>query len=306
VDWKIEFCELLFPANEKPRNEDQAYELKYINRPKSIFKFRGVNQEFFPKYIEEIKDEMIWVARPDRFNDPYEIYFKADVQKTFFEFYLRKYPRIKSEIPLEVLESIRAGERPSERLFQYFLAKSGNLSKGSLEVLEEKFKNENLDQNRKFMNDTVKVCCFSERNDSIPMWAHYADEHKGFCIEYDIYDQAKELIRFLFPIIYTDEITDVTKELSDGVIGWGIKPTIFKSKDWSYEKEWRFIRSTPPDPPYVGVHLKFFPIKGIYLGTDIKDEHKSKLIEIAATKNIPVYKMTMSDTKFSFQHFSIS
>jgi len=307
MDWKNEFCELLFPSDEKVRKENEAYELKYINRPKSIFKFRGINQELFPKYLEEINDEKIWIARPDNFNDPYEIYFKANFQKTFYEFLVKNSPQLKKDMSSAEIESIRESENPGEKVLQYYLAKSGNFTKENLAVIKAQLENEKHDANRKYMNDTVKICCFSERNDSIPMWAHYADEHKGFCIEYDIYNQPKNLIEFLFPIIYTDKIVDVTKELSEGLVGWGIKPAIFKSLDWSYEKEWRFIRTTPPTLPSVkGVHLKFFPIKGIYLGPDILDEHKNKLVEIAATKTIPVYKMKMSDSKFSFQSFLIN
>ena len=29
------------------------------------------------------------------------------------------------------------------------------------------------------------ICCFSETNDNIHMWAHYADSHKGICVEYE-------------------------------------------------------------------------------------------------------------------------
>jgi len=304
MNWKFEFYNLLFPSDEKPRKENEAYELKYINRPESIFKFRGVNPELFPKYLEEINDEKIWIARPDSFNDPYEVYFKGDFQKPFFEYLLKKIPQIKNIIPATILDEIRAGDRPGEKILQYLLAKSGNFSKEMLEVIQNNFRNANFDSNRKFMNDTIKISCFSERNDSIPMWAHYADQHKGFCIEYEIHSQAKQLIYLLFPVVYTDKIADVTKELSESVIGitgWGIKPAIIKSQDWSYEKEWRIIQTTPPDPPYKGVHLNIFPIKGIYLGTDIKDEHKNKLVEIANLKNIPVYKMQMSETQFSFE-----
>lgn len=29
------------------------------------------------------------------------------------------------------------------------------------------------------------VCCFTESNDNIHMWSHYAESHKGICVEYD-------------------------------------------------------------------------------------------------------------------------
>jgi len=33
--------------------------------------------------------------------------------------------------------------------------------------------------------DSLKVCSFSGTQYSIIMWSHYADQHRGFCIEYD-------------------------------------------------------------------------------------------------------------------------
>mgnify|MGYP002227506002 FL=1 len=41
------------------------------------------------------------------------------------------------------------------------------------------------------MQDTVLVGCFSERNDSLLMWSHYADEHRGLCIGYNLHDLIK-------------------------------------------------------------------------------------------------------------------
>ena len=29
------------------------------------------------------------------------------------------------------------------------------------------------------------IACFTESNDNSAMWGHYADSHRGFCIEYD-------------------------------------------------------------------------------------------------------------------------
>ncbi len=43
------------------------------------------------------------------------------------------------------------------------------------------------------------------------MWSHYADEHRGFCIEYAVADLPSIAQRLLFPIIYREEIFDSTK-----------------------------------------------------------------------------------------------
>ena len=36
-----------------------------------------------------------------------------------------------------------------------------------------------------FLRNYPNIACFSESKDSPTMWAHYADNHKGFVLEYD-------------------------------------------------------------------------------------------------------------------------
>ena len=48
------------------------------------------------------------------------------------------------------------------------------------------YKNAALHQKALERQKTVKVACFSERVDSSIMWSHYADSHKGFCLEYKV------------------------------------------------------------------------------------------------------------------------
>ena len=47
------------------------------------------------------------------------------------------------------------------------------------------------------------------------MWAHYADSHKGFCVEYDIPTPDEHninLLQNLLPVIYSDERVSVLNE----------------------------------------------------------------------------------------------
>jgi len=303
MDWKNDYIELFFPSYGQVRNESAADELKFKNRPKSLFKYKGVNEDLFPRYLEEIENDAIWLSRPDCFNDPYECFFKRDYQKVMIKSLHRMHPGFRKAID-QYFPDGQLGENPAERLMLYVLAKQGDFSKRSLDDLRDSIKDISIDKHRKEMNDTWKICCFSERNNSIPMWAHYADEHAGFCLEYDLSKQPKELIKHLYPVIYTSEIVDITKELSELTDGWGIKPIIHKSKDWSYEEEWRFILVTPPKD-LKGVLVKFFPVTGIYLGTKISVKNKKALCEIALKKNIPVYGMKLSESKFEFEPCSL-
>jgi hypothetical protein len=46
MDWKNEFAELLFPSDESLPKDKEAYELKYINRPKSILNFVELTRKY--------------------------------------------------------------------------------------------------------------------------------------------------------------------------------------------------------------------------------------------------------------------
>lgn len=37
-----------------------------------------------------------------------------------------------------------------------------------------------------YLLDSIKVGCLTTKNDNTLMWSHYADKHRGICIEYDI------------------------------------------------------------------------------------------------------------------------
>lgn len=44
------------------------------------------------------------------------------------------------------------------------------------------------------------ICSLSEVKNSEKMWQHYADDSKGYCIEYDMQDY--EELYALFPVVY--------------------------------------------------------------------------------------------------------
>ena len=44
--------------------------------------------------------------------------------------------------------------------------------------------------------------CFSKRNDSILMWSHYADSHKGVCFEFD-YESP-----YFYDVLYENKIPE--------------------------------------------------------------------------------------------------
>jgi hypothetical protein len=91
----------------------------------------------------------------------------------------------------------------------------------------------------------LRIACFSERNDSILMWSHYADHHKGICVEYETrLLSLPDAIGFLHPVNYHPELFDATEYFCSYPENnpWMLWiAACHKSPEWAYELEWRFI-----------------------------------------------------------------
>lgn len=135
------------------------------------------------------------------------------------------------------------------------------------------------------------------------MWGHYADNHKGFCTEYDIesISENENLKKYLVALEYTESIYDITQFYIDNVINKNklnkndlIKSVLYKPKVWAYEKEWRFVITTAE---YSGDFIDIPKPKAIYLGSKMDDNDKGQFIEICTKKSISLFQMKL-DTKY--------
>jgi len=93
------------------------------------------------------------------------------------------------------------------------------------------------------LNNNVGVLCLSEKNDDLLMWAHYADCHKGFVVEFDADSSFfnrklsdKDSFRHLRKVRYNHRRPAVTlTDTNDEEI------FLTKSSHWEYEAEWRIM-----------------------------------------------------------------
>jgi Protein of unknown function (DUF2971) len=87
----------------------------------------------------------------------------------------------------------------------------------------------------------VGILSLSKRYDSLPMWAHYADQAKGFVVILDDLERSFNgdktgSLNIPKPVIYTEQFVGMTFDPST-------QDRLFFSKfsDWSYEREWRVV-----------------------------------------------------------------
>lgn len=123
--------------------------------------------------------------------------------------------------------------------------------------------------------DRFYVSCLSERNDSILMWSHYANFHRGFVIEYDAIDLCNMYFNELLPVIYSKERVKLNFNIEEL-----FHSLLVKYDEWSYEQEWRIIKSENKEEKYDEIALGRILIdvptpKAIYLGCRF-DENPNK------------------------------
>ncbi|WP_333648001.1 DUF2971 domain-containing protein [Lacrimispora sp.] len=130
------------------------------------------------------------------------------------------------------------------------------------------------------------IACFSENETMDNLWTHYADDHKGFCIEY-----YKDDFEFpVFPVIYKDKKPVHSQKYNEDEFR---KSLLTKYSKWSDEKEWRILY------PFNEMPQKGKPIdqplpKAIYMGVDISDSLKEIVEKYCNEKFIDLYQMELN------------
>jgi hypothetical protein len=79
------------------------------------------------------------------------------------------------------------------------------------------------------------------------MWAHYADNHAGFCVEYEVSPEPGDLN--LFSVNYSSQLPKISvSELIFSPIETFTRILTTKKIEWAYENEWRIIHLNSFDP----------------------------------------------------------
>lgn len=157
------------------------------------------------------------------------------------------------------------------------------------------------------LSKVIGVSCFSTSSDNILMWSHYANKHRGICIEYDfsLLEQLENINAFLLPVMYSNErplLPFEKLELENGqakqesvirIMPDLIRAILTKSKFWDYENEWRFIALAEPKQP-----VKLPIISRIFTGANITEDDYNKVVSATENRKIPITKYSLKRDKY--------
>ena len=286
-DWKKELLAKMIigitgSSIEKTRVYDEIGYFYQCYAPASLYKYYSDTKLNF----ETIKNNSIWYSAPCNFNDIFDCNISIDDEKIFNNA-LNLFPDKRG---------VRTGSPMWKKLKE-------EINRG-LYMLEIQF-NE--------LRNTTGISCFSEREDSLLMWAHYANNHRGICVEYNLLNINKELGFTAVPIIYSNDRTCFDSIDSYGekdIWEFFIESLTSKSMEWNYEKEWRIIRDQVAcesqwDVNKKGALLKMIRPDSIILGCATNLEFEKEIMRYCDDNKIKLYKMKKDQYEYKLNKIPI-
>ncbi|MEM1336134.1 MAG: DUF2971 domain-containing protein [Bacteroidota bacterium] len=210
---------------------------------------------------DTLKNNRLYYSKPSSFNDPFDCRIKMNVgdEKSILNTLklLLGDVFLKNNLSAESLNSLISNPEGTKRVLNEIILHA-------------------LDEN-------LGVCCFSELATSPLMWAHYADSHKGFCLEFDP-KKEPNIGKKLVPVIYHEDYPEfnLQETKKSDLQGRLYRLIASKSDDWDYEFEWRAIVT-----PEGGKLYEFSKesLTGVLYGLKTSDEDKNEIHELIKSCN---------------------
>lgn len=292
-----------------------------------------------------LKSGGVALSNPKDFNDPNDCSFvqdnedKAKIDKLVTDYFV--YKIVSELVSLNKIrlnkssKSILTGLQKEINAMKWLLEKNpyfnrvpgfnliakmiGSKSK-DLDVLVVKAKKEfqeKIDEAVNNAKENALISCFSKRNNSILMWSHYANSHKGVCIEYErpdsidfkdvTYQQERPYIKMYKAVSHAIALDILGKKETDDETAIHLKETLdpffIKSTDWSYEDEVRCLYSKNKLNDSIEYDGKRYILNmgfptAIYIGCKTAGDELDHLYRLAENRGIPVYFMKKSEDTF--------
>jgi len=260
-----------------------------IRHPRIVYKFRDWKNE---KHLTILTRQEIYFSSPKDFNDPFDCRIPNNLEMLDTD---QKIDKFLSEIFIRVLPDLDSSKIDIKRLFQQ--------------------KREDFRQNKpyyqkaltsRFLADSSKyfgIFSTSSIWNNIQMWAHYSNNHTGFCVGFN----RKKLIDSIQScnsgfVKYSKEFPKI--DPLDDIINQSIQKSHTKEKNWKYEKEYRFYKNNFPKE--FADNLRVYKIdKACYncilIGLGFPEKDIRIIKGLALKLDIPLYRVTKSDLSFNLQ-----
>ena len=268
--------------------------------PRFLYRYRAGNTSFLDAELAALRRREVWMSTPTYLNDPFDCNPNVvssplgELTEIIRKLGFRKYKRSR-------LDRMRKlGGRDPETDKRFKLAHRDIVHAARFEdfLVRRTI--------RVHANNRVKIACFSGRSDSILMWSHYADHHRGYCIEYEVdwepsvdaplkvnYVLARSVITTAQLLLFSSEDLRSAWDADSNMDSVTHALYFEKSEDWTYENEWRTLLLDGAQAGYR--KLLMMRPTSIILGVNARTELEQKAKELEDILEVRQARMHRGD-----------
>ena len=240
-----------------------------------LFRYRPFNPEFLKS---ELSSDQVYLWHLDDQNDPFEgrFQYQYDISVDSILRQLKaQRDRLRSYDDTKKDKSWLHGDRASQVKEITTILRAATDEK-LRELAESVFASKNYENPRLrqeiqakhlAMTHRAVIACFSANTDSPTMFAHYASNHSGICIEYEV---STELVK---PVEYTESVPVIDFLSPDDDVLMTAR-LLTKHLEWAYEQEHRLVIYDHPAGLYRDPHIS---VVGVIAGCKMKAEDMKTL-----------------------------
>lgn len=288
---------------------------KKMLQPKKIYRYQRISEWT----IENLCHDDLHFSSPASFNDPFDCKptIVADSDKPTLREIL--YKLVSNRVEAEAIDSLKKAKLNGENTVKH-AKKLGHeaainelnyaeyyatdpeyecgVEEAEVHILTYKIQDELLQRYDR------GICCFSTTYSNPLLWSHYADQHNGICIGYN-------LDRLPKPILHKVEYggnrmvnTSVVAKALSGDDGAKKKldssVLLRKAPSWRYENEWRLFGN-------IGTHESTLALKDITFGLRCSSALIYSVIATLESRNdISFYEMHAVSGSFKLKRRQVS
>lgn len=286
--------------------------------------------------VPTLENRTLQFSAPASFNDPFDAHldelfgmdpkdFVQELQAAFVDFML-------GDVDYAALRTGPRGEQ---------IIRSHKALTSSSAEQREKYRRQSIDdnvnsfidieyiekQNQYVVNylrktlDRYGIFCASRRRDQLLMWSHYAEQHRGFVLEFTPNIEKDSPLTLIRPVTYTTvrplayrTPADMIKKSLTMSLLESTRSTVetliySKAKEWEYEEEERLYIPDFVKPGQTKSYLKFHPeeLTSITIGCRTPDGKATEVEKLGRSVNpeVKIVRARMDSREYHL-HFSDS
>lgn len=314
--WMNDMFEALASPTLNGVNFAKALAIKDEHIPDRLYRYRAASDRDW----DNLRNGKMWMSAANRYNDPFDSGITVDWQILKIASIKKRirdaaYPWLTDQLRQQLLDHSDPTAEYIELMLSSGAPPTDHHKAQARQVIENVEGGLSVPGNpTPSIQSIVHVCSLAASGRSLLMWSHYANQHEGFCVEYDFCSLPKgdPNRNRLYPVRYDARRFEVSAYLSaahaeskDINATFVLLACLHKSPEWSYEQEWRLIEYSP-DITLKGSEASMPAPSRIYLGARISSENEAKAVAICTDLGIPLSKMRLSDSEYGLEPTSLS